>query len=327
MTDTILLRGNLDEDLAIAFVHELREIRSEFIIIDIKHLYFAYPFGTLVVSSQIRHLQRRGQKFKLRGYDGTNAAHSYLGHMGFFQLINFDRGNDPGQASGSSTYVPLSILDKELLRNDDQRLERPIQDFIKKKSRKMAEVLTGSYSSYQTQPVAYCFRELIRNVFEHAHTRECILLAQSYGEKVHIAVGDYGRGLHRSLSDFYDLPGDVEAIKLAVKPGVSGTSTNPEGATRWSNSGFGLYVLSELGRRYGRFSVMTGDAMLHTSRSRSGWSVKVCDHRGTAVGLELTRERGLDLADSIRDIIREGESQAQTEGRRVQASRSSRDLD
>ena len=65
----------------------------------------------------------------------------------------------------------------------------------------------------------------------------------SYEDRVEIAIGDFGQGIHESLKLTYPEIEIKEALEMAIKKGVSG---HPNGSP-----GFGLYGASELARRGG----------------------------------------------------------------------------
>jgi hypothetical protein len=115
--------------------------------------------------------------------------------------------------------------------------------------------------------LAYCFTEIIRNVFEHADVDGCIIMGQKYASHVvEIAVLDVGRGIYASLREGYPNLERARALMRAVEPGISLTrSVARKGSDL--NAGFGLYVLSELGRRHGEFKLWSGDYLLTVSRT------------------------------------------------------------
>ena len=94
--------------------------------------------------------------------------------------------------------------------------------------------------------LSYCFREVIRNVFEHANCGECSVMAQSWSNNIaEVAIIDRGVGIKKSLSSTYNIVTHVDALKLAVKPGISSGSVLSTGG-KWGNEGYGLYILSLL---------------------------------------------------------------------------------
>ena len=111
-------------------------------------------------------------------------------------------------------------------------------------------------------------------------------------------------------------------LRAAIKAGVSRRpSDDPDNP--WGNSGFGLFVLSELGRELGVFRVVSGTAGLHIAGGES--HVEATSFKGTAIQLRLRRRAGTSLVDFIESVITRGEA---TQGGKhpVRASRSTRKI-
>jgi hypothetical protein len=300
--------------------------RAAEIILDVSAVQWAFPYGALVIASQVRRLRDEFNiAFSLCGYDPDRNAHSYLAHIGFFKLLGFEIGKAPGEAAGSATYLPFTILDYNDLMIDEILSENPMHVAIQRKAEEFAGLLSQSHKLTVLRPVTYCIRELIRNVFEHSHCNECILGGQAYKDgRVLVGIVDHGRGLRASLSEKYVVPNDIEALKLAIKPGISRSKIDESDENPWSNSGFGLYVLSELGRITKYFSIASGDSLLHLSPMAVGCK-GVC-HNGTAVNIIFEKPHGTNLEHVINDIIAKGERLAKQSGLPVRASKSSRTI-
>lgn len=310
------------------------------LILDCTHLQFSYPFGILVLMSEIRSLveERRRKQLPPILLHGirleSNKAHSYLAYIGFFTGAGFKFldggaiGNSPGKARGSSSYIPITYVNAEALQKQSEELKRergvnrPIGHFIVKESDRLAALVTQQNRSSINDPVSYCFREIIRNVFEHGEATRCAVCAQRVKDSIEIAVVDRGIGIRRSLNKKYELDNDLEALKQSVLPGVSGSEIDESSDNKWANSGYGLYVLSELGRRLGEFNLCSGSSGLYMAQGE----VKEEDQsfHGTAVQVKITKPKGVNFWEYIEDIISEGEAIAHKEGRNRRASASTR---
>jgi hypothetical protein len=319
--------SNLTEESAFEVCCELNLYGCiETIILDISACIWACPFGALTIGSQVRHLRECfGSDFLLKGFDSTNGAHTFLAHIGFFRFAGFDIGNHPGQAKGGSRYLPITVLNKTDLLLDELISNKPIQQEIEKKSDSLAHLLTNSWEGKVTRPIRYCFRELIRNVFEHSTAEECYLVAQAYnGGRVGIGIVDHGRGLTASLSERFAISNDREAVDLALSPGVSRSVPDPTDENPWANSGFGLFVLSELGRQTDNFSIASSSQRLVMKKESREYS-DVC-HQGTSIAIHFNKKYGEALEETIKDIIQQGERLAASEGRPSRASRSTKKI-
>ena len=309
--NTFILPKCLDESRALEFSCELNNTDpSDRMILDVSRLRWAYPFGTLVVASQIRrYINHYEPQVELVGYSELNHTHSYLSHIGFFRHLGFELGKNPGEARGSRSYMPITVLRYTDLMIDEIMGDSPMHKAIQAKADTFSSLLTQSHRSAITTPVSYCIRELVRNVFEHARIGECMLAGQQYSNgRVQIGIVDNGCGILSSLKERFDVKSDSEALSYALKPGIS-RSVLTDDDNQWSNSGFGLYVLSELGRRTGYFSITSGSAILRVT-STAGDTVGPACHAGTAVNIIFRKLHGTNLAEHIKQIIEEGEKQS-----------------
>ncbi|MBC8550602.1 MAG: sensor histidine kinase [Candidatus Brocadiales bacterium] len=294
------------------------------ILLDISETRWAWPFGSLLIASQIRKLTNEGIEFELSGFDENRRAHSYLGHIGFFDLMGFSLGKKIGEAVGNHNYLPITRLKKDEISNIHE--SGMFYKSIQLKAEELAQLLTGSYDYKKTRPVAYCFRELIRNVFEHAGSDDCYFSGQGYQDgRVLIGIVDNGIGLKESLKNQHSVKSDFEAIEHAILPGVSGKHIDPKDENPWANTGFGLYVLSEIGRKMGYFSITTGDS-IYCIEEKKGSTHKDAFHRGTAINIVFSKPKGKNLDQEIKNIIEAGEIISKTQGRTSKASKSSKTI-
>ena len=145
----------------------------------------------------------------------------------------------------------------------------------------------------------------IRNTFEHGETDRSVLSAQKWHDgEIEIAIIDHGRGIRESLAEHITTGDDCEALNLAILPGVS-RSIDQSNDNEWGNSGFGLYVLSELGKRYGVFYLVSGRSFLIAKDNLI--ECIDCVFQGTAVGLKIKKPKGTNFQELIEEIVAEGE--------------------
>jgi len=295
------------------------------VVVDFSALLSMEPFGLLLTGAALRTLfrARNFQRINASGIHAGNPAHEYLAHIGFFKWIGISAGNAPGGVTGGITWLPVTTLTRVELNRRSGETGKPIGDVIHQECERLAKLLTQSSQMKINRPLAYCLREVIRNVFEHADADRCVLCAQRTADgNVELAVIDQGRGIRRSLEERLTLASDEEALRAAIKAGVSRRpSDDPDNP--WGNSGFGLFVLSELGRELGVFRVVSGTAGLHIAGGES--HVEATSFKGTAIQLRLRRRTGTSLVDFIESVITRGES---TQGGKhpVRASRSTRKI-
>ncbi len=323
---TITLPVSLDASSALEFASNISAHAPELrVIIDFAEIRSIEPFGLLYVGAAIRAFfrERVGRGDGVQGVRAGEPAHEYLAHIGFFQWLGVQVGKSPGAVAGGATWLPVTTLTRAELDKRVAETGKQLGDVIQQECEHLARVVTQSNQLKATAPVAYCLREVVRNVFEHAETDRCVLCAQKCEDgAIELAVLDQGRGIRRSLEEQFQFTGDAEALRNALHPGVSRSlSTDP--GNPWGNSGFGLYVLSELGRELGVFRVVSGQAALRLTGSETHEeSAALC---GTAIQLRLRRPKGVNLANYIEAIIARGES-VSASGASSRASKSTRNF-
>ena len=122
--------------------------------------------------------------------------------------------------------------------------------------------LVGRRRPSLIKPFRFALRELLRNVFEHAQVSECYFCGQSwYDGTVEACIVDEGVGISQSLREAYPIASDGDALKLAAMPGISRVTSQPDSRNFYDNSGFGLYVLTEAGAKYGAVALGSGNSV------------------------------------------------------------------
>jgi len=319
----LLSPNTLDYDEVFQFSSALeRAIESSELIIDLSQLTFARPFGSLLLSHKIRQIARARKRFGLDtrvSYYNVNSVVSYLSHIGFFKHTGVDKGNAPGVATGSRTYLPFHYITRKNLLSIISK-DQLLGDAIEEESGKLASIILGISNTAPNHPVVYCFREAIRNTFEHANANLCTISAQKWrGGEIEIAIFDSGRGVREALNEKYNYQDDYSALSDAIKPGISRIDFGKQPDSYWANSGFGLYVLSELAcRTKGSFLICSGLSALY----KYGVSQVQNDYNfdGTAIRLVILKPSGIDMYELLRKIIKDGEAARPTGSRPASAS-------
>lgn len=308
----ILLPKRFDNGQVFEFLRYLNEIKAESkICTDYSMVEFVNPFSTLFLAIGIRDFMRyrfsRHLKTTSKGHNNKNPALTYLGHLGFFKYIGLDAGKEPNEAAGSERYLPITILNERQFRVEGLSL----QDAIEKECYHLANIIySGKDTVMQAEMLSYCLREVIRNVFEHAEIDECIILAQKWDTGfAEIAIVDRGIGLQKSISEAFEVSSPEESIRMAIQPGIS-SDQSPENDDKWQNSGYGLYVVSELGKKFGEFIIASDDRALIVKNGKQHWAEAPI--RGTAVKLRVDTTEAEYWPNIFASIVREGEKLAES---------------
>lgn len=214
----------------------------------------------------------------------------YLDRMGLYSYSSSDCPVEYNQHEEAGRFIPVTQLKTEQEQSQFIADLHPILHLSPEKS----------------ETVKYVLGELIRNVIEHSNAKNGAFVAVQYTtEKNKLSVGicDTGVGLRASLEKFHNPADDLDAIRLALMPGVSGTAYR--GGTG-DNAGAGLYIVKSIvktTRNY--FLVYSGSAAykLHKYDKRVKYGPRLNENPfadkcavyddlpnfgGTLIGLDLT---------------------------------------
>jgi anti-sigma regulatory factor (Ser/Thr protein kinase) len=327
---TVELPEHLDGPVQRTWAELLAESQEDRqLALDFARVKFACPMGLLTIGREIRRVVaarlKQGKVTMVSGIDRTKPVQSFLSHVGFFDYIGLPNAKPMGSARGSSTYVPIRKFTRaEVVAGGDSKRMRAN---VAAKAKELAEVVAGvSHDSPAYWPVAYSVREVIRNVFEHSGADECFVSAQKWSnDAVEMAVVDEGIGIRASLAAVIDSRTDADALEAAIKPGITRSSRGAPGDDEHGNTGFGLYVLSEFGRCFGRFTLASGSGCFSIGADGAAPGASA-QFSGTAVGIRLDKLPH-SFEGTLNDIVSEGEKSASAEGRKHGASKESRSKD
>ena len=172
--------------------------------------------------------------------------------------------------------------------------------------------------------IRYIVSELVRNVLEHARSKHgAFLAAQFYkgSNTIRIGIADCGVGIRQTIMNAHSADTDLDAIRLALMPGITGT-TSKEGGTE-QNAGAGLFFIKSIATRNRNFFVIySGNAMYKLLKREPGDIKLFVDPfedrhskdgelpywQGTVVGIDITLDATEEftlLLDKIKDIYGE----------------------
>lgn len=179
----------------------------------------------------------------------------YLDRMGLYDLTKTPSPFKYHKKEESGRFLPIKVIKTA----DDQ--SRFITDMIP----------LLRLTENNTTIIKYVIGELVRNVLEHAFAKNGAIVAVQYYKKtnrVSIGICDTGIGIWKSMNTYWHPKNDIEAIKLALTPGITGT-TRREGGTA-ENAGAGLFFIKSIAkitRNY--FVIYSGTAKYTLLKHRS----------------------------------------------------------
>ena len=244
----------------------------------------------------------------------------YLDHIGFFDFIGVRlksgftkvRTRLEQQVAGRIPIVEYSYLYFQRGLGYDpldpfvsyDQAEKDASTLIESESSKIIAALFGPKNCRGAETLVYCLREAIRNCYEHSYADKYYVLGQTWNNgKSELVILDYGSGLQKSLNKkYHSIASERDAIEMAVKPGVS--ESDFTGKNRYTNSGFGLYVLCQLAIRFGRLYVASNDKMAVYSKTKEWYDLH---STGTLIALQFNKLPE-DFGIALEEIIEEGRS-------------------
>lgn len=274
------------------------------------------PFGMLLIGSVLRQFC---SDFKGAVSVNLDSVNSYAGTMGFYQYAfpGCTEGKAPGEALGSNQYIPISKICVNKLREDYRQKGLFLEDghLIEKEATHLADVLVGSNKELKIL-LTYLLREMMRNTPEHAESHEIWICAQFWPRSDWAEIGllDEGIGVFRSLTKNAHhreyINDEKSALYWATKAGISqafSPDKKDKGGDDWSNSGFGLYMASQICKKLGgEFHIASKNHYLAVEQYRTVDKPTYC--LGTAVRMRIKRSELKTAAQLIIDETRnEGE--------------------
>ncbi|MCX6814631.1 MAG: ATP-binding protein [Candidatus Aenigmarchaeota archaeon] len=180
----------------------------------------------------------------------------YLKRMGLFKLLGIESDIRIREHEPAGRFIPLTQI------YNSEELTRFITEMIP----------LLHLEPKQAEPIKYVVSELVRNVLEHAQSSCGAIVAAQYYKKsntIRIGIVDTGVGIKKTINQSHDAPTHLEAIRLALIPGITGT-TKKEGGTE-TNAGAGLFFIksiAQINRDF--FMIYSGNAMFKLLKSADG---------------------------------------------------------
>lgn len=311
---TFIVPRRLDLEGAFGFVAELKRApEAEEYIFDFSYLKWVEPFSLLYISCAIAIFDGLKEKSKVGVSNYKNFACGYASHLGFFKSFRIDHGKMPGEARNSSNYIPITILNIEDLKQEASEKRVPVGEILEIHADEYAKVITREKDGALVDTLKFTLREMMRNVVEHSGATQIGFCAQYWPSRniVELSILDTGRGLRDSLLGNPYLDKDMDdtaAINYALLPGISGTMFKGKFSDpydEWQNSGYGLYMASEICRHGGDFVICSGrSAMKLESKEKSYYESPL---NATAIRMRLNTEDLRPTKESLGEYRKKGE--------------------
>lgn len=185
----------------------------------------------------------------------TAKSRHYLIRMGLFQMMGIPSPIAIMEHESAGRFVPLAKI------TNSEELSHAIADIVP----------LLHLTPEQAEPIKYILSELVRNVFEHAAAKHgAILCAQFYqkSDTIRIGIVDTGIGIRKTINASYPATSDIDAIRLALKPGITGTTSKIGGSEQ--NAGAGLFFIKSIAKMSRDFFVIySGNALYKLLKSKA----------------------------------------------------------
>ena len=227
---------------------------------------------------------------------------NYFERMGLFKFLGIQSGISIVKHESAGRFVPITQI------KDSITLSQFVTDIIP----------LLHLDPLQTESIRYIVSELVRNVLEHSRSPHGAFVAAQYYPKsnsIKIGVADTGVGIKESISHSHLVKTSLEAIRLALMPGITGT-TKQEGGTS-QNAGAGLFFIKSIAHvNHSLFAVYSGSGfykLLKNTKKSLPFDPFVDNHskhndfpkwQGTIVGVDISLDNTPEFT-SLLDLIRQ----------------------
>lgn len=185
----------------------------------------------------------------------------YLERMGLFKILKIKSNMKIVEHEPAGRFIPLTVIKNSF----------ELTKFVTE----MIPLL--HLETKQVEPIKHIITELVGNVLEHSQSKiGAILCAQYYQKSNRISIGivDAGVGIKKTINHSHPAKTDLEAIRLALMPGITGT-TSKEGGSEF-NAGAGLFLIKSIAKVNRDFFIMySGNAMYKLLKSSDKEKIKL----------------------------------------------------
>jgi anti-sigma regulatory factor (Ser/Thr protein kinase) len=246
------------------------------------------PFASLLLINSLKHFGKIARKSNIDisiKYikDEHKIKNTYAKSLRFYSSLGLPIGESPTEdylGSSASNFIPIMKINASSVKKsvDEYRDIQYIASHISTVASRGNKIL------YEC--VNFCVIELLRNIVEHSGSSYIWYCAQYWksDNSVEISIMDEGIGIQKSLEQ--EIGNDEKDIlRFSLIPGCSSKPTTHLIGDNADNSGFGLYMISELGKENGDFILTSNEESLLLTETND--QLTPCLNQGTIIRLRL----------------------------------------
>jgi anti-sigma regulatory factor (Ser/Thr protein kinase) len=230
------------------------------------------------------------------------ASAHYLVRMGLFDILKIPCGISIHQHAPEGRFIPLTQI----------RTSEELAEFI-------SEMIPCLHEPEHAKTIGYIISELGRNVIEHSDSSDGAIMCAQYFQKsnsIRIGISDTGVGIKKSINRSYPVTSSLDAIRLALWPGVTGVTRKPGGTEQ--NAGAGLFFIRAIANvNRDHFIIYSGGAFYKLLKTKEGKKLNLNADpfkdrhsksenfpywQGTLVGIDITLDKTQEYSSLLSAI-------------------------
>lgn len=262
-----------------------------------------HPLVISMIVALAEDVRRRGGRIQTDGFNAKSRP--YLLRMGLIDALDDNHGLKIDEHESAGRFIQARRI------FTSEQLNQFIMD--------MVPLLHATPE--QAFPIKYVMSELVRNVLEHSNSPIGAVVSAQYFAKtnrISIGVADRGDGVRSTIIKSHSATDDWEALRLAMRPGITGT-TNRVGGTEY-NAGAGLFFTKSIAKVSRDFFILySGNSYFKLHKTNPNKPVQLFPDpvqdkskfiknapfwNGTAVGIDISMDINQDFQDLL-EMIRD----------------------
>ena len=276
---------------------------------DDKEYYFDYsgvrvvePFGMLLISSKVREFYKKHSNSRILVTGSKNMPYAFA--MGFFDSIDEQFSDEP-DVDDVDSFIPITEINIKIIKKEAEiNFDGNIEAYLRSEVISPIVNIFSISDSKIVENIYVVILHIINNVIEHSGSESFWIAAQKWSHRdiVEFAVYDNGIGIRKSLelNKLMDFRNKKDALKLAIRPGITKVRKTFFNKNPKNINGLGLYLASNICGLLGDFVLCSNDLAL--IRKDNFYSFEKASFNGTIIRLRFNLGE-LDKINATKEIL------------------------